>query len=116
MSTTSNYINIMYDWILKSVNNTKKACVILKQGRTRVGRHQPVEVKLKSIHTSRCHSTIIVRPNGLTIIDHSKNGILINDERFEYKTTLYHGDIIHFSDIDIYELRKVKKIEIIEIE
>ena len=63
-----------------------------------VGRRPECDVVLDSDAVSRCHAAIIPTPAGPLLVDQSRHGILINDERIQVPWVLAEGESIRIGD------------------
>jgi pSer/pThr/pTyr-binding forkhead associated (FHA) protein len=63
-----------------------------------VGRLPECDVVLESDTVSRRHAAIIPTPAGPLLVDQSRHGILINDERIQAPRVLAEGESIRIGD------------------
>jgi hypothetical protein len=69
------------------------------KGRTRIGRHGAIDIKILDPKVSRQHADIDVKADGCTITDlESSNGTFINGKRMTTPQTLQPGDAVKIGD------------------
>lgn len=84
----------MNNLYLKSISSDQ--CYLLQDGVNRIGKKKTSRIILKDDIVSRIHASIIIRPDRVSIIDHSRNGLWINGQRVVHKCLLHLGDVIRF--------------------
>jgi len=67
---------------------------VLRGGRTLVGRSDRCDVSLPSDSISRTHCTVDQRPDGFYVVDRSRHGTVVNDEKIDQEHKLSDGDVI----------------------
>lgn len=105
-------------------HNQKKFCVPLQKSRFTIGRSSKCDLILQNEEISRLHAVLVKSDLGYSLVDESRAGTLINQNRIQVKTQLKSSDQIQILDWTLHyqehslhsdELQKIQNTQITQI-